>query len=68
MSEFFGIFLFASGVSAVFWVWAFLESYEERKRDKALGINQEDKPFVANFGGWLLLSSIMTFALWSFSR
>jgi hypothetical protein len=68
MGELLAIFLFSGGVCAIFWVWSFLETYEERKRDRALGINKEDQPFVANFGGWLLLTLIVTFALWSFSR
>jgi hypothetical protein len=68
MNELLGIFLFCAAISAIFWVWTHLETHEERKRDRALGINKEDRPFVANLGGWLLLSLILTFALWSFSR
>jgi len=68
MSELFGLFVFSGAVCAIFWVWVYISSYGERKRDKALGFNKEDMPFVANFGGWLLLTSIVTFALWSYSR
>ena len=68
MSELFGIFLFSGAVSAIFFLWSFIATYEERKRDRANGINKELQPFVANFGGWLLLSLIVTFALWGFSR
>jgi hypothetical protein len=68
MDELLGIFLFSAAVSAVFWVWTYISTYGERKRDKALGFNKDDMPFVSNFGGWLLLSLIVTFALWVFSR
>ena len=68
MGELLGIFLFSGAVCAIFWVWTFLETYEERKRDRALGFNKDPMPFVSNFGGWLLLTLILTFALWSFSR
>ena len=68
MGELLGIFLFSGAVCAIFWVWNFLETYEERKRDRALGFNKDPMPFVSNFGGWLLLTLILTFALWSFSR
>lgn len=47
MSEFLGIFAFSGAVCAIFWVWVFIETYGERKSDKALGINKEDMPFVA---------------------
>ena len=35
MSEFLGIFAFSGAVCAIFWVWVFIETYGERKRDKA---------------------------------
>jgi hypothetical protein len=68
MGELLGIFAFSGVVCAIFWVWTSIDTYHERKRDRALGFNKEDMPFVANFGGWLLLTSIVTFALWSYSR
>ena len=68
MGELLVIFLFSAGVSAIFWIWAFLESYEERKRDRANGFNQELTGFRNELGGWLFLTLIVTFALWVFSR
>jgi hypothetical protein len=68
VSELLGIFVVSGVVCAVFWVWVFIETYAERKRDKALGFNKEYRGFVANFGGWLVLTLILTFALWTYSR
>jgi hypothetical protein len=68
MGELLGIFGFSGAVSAIILGWAFFSTHEERKRDRANGFNKEDHPFVANFGGWLLLTLILTFGLYAFSR
>lgn len=68
MSELLQIFLFSGAVCAIFWVWTSIDTYHERKRDRDNGFNQEDHPFVANFGGWLLLTLILTFGIFVFSR